>query len=223
LSDYQPIRPSALGATQNVDGSWQFVVWAPARKSVELLLAPAGSPGFSVNSAVRIPMERDELGYHRAATDRAGRGSRYFYRLDGGNPRPDPASRFQPDSVHEASQVVEFSGFRWTDQAWKGVPLDKSIFYELHVGTYTPEGTFKALIPHLDRLADLGVTTIELMPVAQFPGNRNWGYDGVFPFAVQSSYGSPTDLQEFVNAAHAKNVAVALDVVYNHLGPAVNF
>jgi maltooligosyltrehalose trehalohydrolase len=223
LSDYQPIRPSALGATQNVDGSWQFVVWAPARKSVELLLAPAGSPGFSVNSAVRIPMERDELGYHRAATDRAGRGSRYFYRLDGGNPRPDPASRFQPDSVHEASQVVEFSGFRWTDQAWKGVPLDKSIFYELHVGTYTPEGTFKALIPHLDRLADLGVTTIELMPVAQFPGNRNWGYDGVFPFAVQSSYGSPTDLQEFVNAAHAKNVAVALDVVYNHLGPEGNY
>jgi maltooligosyltrehalose trehalohydrolase len=224
LSDYQPIRPSALGATQKADGSWQFVVWAPARKSVELLLGPSGLQVFDASSAVRIAMERDELGYHRAVTTQAGAGSRYFYRLDGGDLRPDPASRFQPDGVHAASQVVETASFRWTDREdWKGVALDKSVFYELHVGTYTPEGTFKALIPHLDRLAELGVTTIELMPVAQFSGNRNWGYDGVFPFAVQNSYGSPVELQEFVNAAHAKKLAVALDVVYNHLGPEGNY
>ena len=168
-------------------------------------------------------MERDELGYHRVVTDRAGRGSRYFYRLDGGVQRPDPASRFQPDGVHAASQVVDTSRFRWTDQNWKGVPLDKTIFYELHVGAYTREGTLKALIPHLKRLAELGITTIELMPLAQFPGNRNWGYDGVFPFAVQNSYGSPADLQELVNAAHVNNLAVTLDVVYNHLGPEGNY
>lgn len=200
-----------------------FVVWAPACKSVELLLAPPGSNQFDANSALRIRMERDGLGYHRAVTREAHEGSRYFYRLDEGENRPDPASRFQPHGVHAASQVVDTSRFRWTDQNWEGIPLDKSVFYELHVGTYTLPGTFKALIPHLDRLADLGVTTIELMPLAQFPGSRNWGYDGVFPFAVQNSYGSPGDLQEFVNAAHAKNLAVALDVVYNHLGPEGNY
>jgi len=223
LSNYQPIRPAELGATQSADGSWQFVVWAPARQSIELLVTPTDSQGLGVGPALRIPMERDELGYHRVVTDRAGGGSRYFYRLDGGVQRPDPASRFQPEGVHAASQVVDTSRFQWTDQNWKGVPLAKTIFYELHVGAYTREGTLRALIPHLKRLAELGITTIELMPLAQFPGNRNWGYDGVFPFAVQNSYGSPADLQELVNAAHLMNLAVTLDVVYNHLGPEGNY
>ena len=168
-------------------------------------------------------MERDAFGYFRAVVDGIKPGARYSYRLDHTDTRPDPASRFQPDGVHAASQAIDPSTFRWTDQAWKGVPLRDTVVYELHVGTYTHEGTFAALIPHLDRLADLGVTTIELMPISQFPGGRNWGYDGVFPFAVQKSYGSPVDFQRFVDAAHAKNLAVCLDVVYNHLGPEGNY
>jgi len=168
-------------------------------------------------------MERDATGYFRADVDGIQLGDRYFYRLDGGDSRPDPASRFQPDGVHKASQVVDPSTFSWTDQSWKGVALRDSVFYELHVGTYTREGTLSALIRHLDRLADLGITTIELMPLSQFPGARNWGYDGVFPFALQNSYGGVADLQSFVDAAHAKKLAVCLDVVYNHLGPEGNY
>ncbi len=143
--------------------------------------------------------------------------------MDKGETRPDPASRFQPDGVHAASQAVDPATFHWTDQAWKGVALRDTVVYELHVGTYTREGTFAALIPHLVRLKDLGITTIELMPISQFPGGRNWGYDGVFPFAVQNSYGTPSDLQKFVDVAHAKGLAVGLDVVYNHLGPEGNY
>ncbi len=169
-------------------------------------------------------MERDAAGYFRAVVDGIEPGTRYLYRLDGGgDPRPDPASRFQPDGVHAPSQVIDPSKFEWTDQAWKGVTLRDSVFYELHVGTYSREGTLAALILHLDRLADLGVTTIELMPLSQFPGGRNWGYDGVFPFALHSTYGSVADLQNFVDAAHAKKLAVCLDVVYNHLGPEGNY
>ena len=168
-------------------------------------------------------MERDLFGYFRAVVDGIKPGARYSYRLDHGDTRPDPASRFQPDGVHADSQVIDPSTFHWADQTWKGVALSDTVVYELHVGTYTREGTFAALIPHLDRLADLGVTTIELMPISQFPGGRNWGYDGVFPFAVQNSYGNPSDLQTFIDAAHAKKLAVCLDVVYNHVGPEGNY
>jgi maltooligosyltrehalose trehalohydrolase len=217
LSDSQPIRPPALGATRIADGRWQFVVWAPNRKNVDLSLA-AGSA-----LAKLIPMERDSSGYLRAVVDGVAPGDRYSYVLDRGDSRPDPASRFQPDGVHGVSEVVDPSAFPWTDQGWKGVALRDTVVYELHVGTYTREGTFAALIPHLDRLADLGVTTIELMPISQFPGGRNWGYDGVFPFAVQNSYGTPNDLQKLIDAAHAKKLAVCLDVVYNHLGPEGNY
>lgn len=168
-------------------------------------------------------MERDSFGYFRAIVDVVEPGGRYLYRLDGGETRPDPASRFQPEGVHTVSQVVDSAAFRWTDQSWQGVALRDSVFYELHVGTFTRQGTLTALIPHLDRLADLGITTIELMPLSQFPGGRNWGYDGVFPFALQNSYGTPADLQMFVDAAHAKKLAVCLDVVYNHLGPEGNY
>jgi maltooligosyltrehalose trehalohydrolase len=180
---------------------------------------------LSKNSAAAnaIPMERDAAGYFHVAVDGIAAEARYSYRLDGGESRPDPASRFQPDGVHAASQIVDPSTFRWTDAAWKGVSLRDSVVYELHVGTYTREGTFAALIPHLDRLKELGVTTIELLPISQFPGARNWGYDGVFPSAVQNSYGTPEDLQKLVDAAHAHGLAVCLDVVYNHLGPEGNY
>ncbi len=215
MNDYQPARPSALGPTRDRNGTWRFVVWAPHRKKVELHFTSPGSR--------YLAMERNDLGYHFALVDHATAGSKYLYRLDGTSERPDPASRFQPEGVHGPSELIDHSSFRWTDVNWKAPALKESVFYELHVGTFTAEGTFAAIIPHLDRLADLGVTTIELMPIAQFPGTRNWGYDGTFPFATQNSYGTPNDLQKFVDAAHAKNLAVALDVVYNHLGPEGNY
>jgi len=215
MNVYQPKRPSSLGATPLWDGSWQFVVWAPHHKVVELHLQRG--------QASLLPMEPDELGYHRIVVEEALAGQKYLYRLDKSHERPDPASRFQPDGVHGPSEVVDLGAFVWTDSSWKGLDLEDSIFYELHVGTFTRQGTLTALIPHLDELAELGVTMIELMPVAQFPGARNWGYDGVYPFAVQNSYGPPRDLQNFVNAAHSRNLGVTLDVVYNHLGPDGNY
>jgi maltooligosyltrehalose trehalohydrolase len=215
MIDYQLIRPSALGATRCSSGGWQFAVWAPQREKVELHLQSGRSQ--------YLPMQRHELGYFHATVAEAEEGSTYFYRLDGGSERPDPASRFQPEGVHSASQLVDVAGFPWSDADWRGPSLEDSVFYELHVGTFTAEGTFAALTAHLDRFADLGVTSIELMPIAQFPGGRNWGYDGVFPFAAQNTYGSPRDLQKFVNEAHARGLAVALDVVYNHLGPEGNY
>jgi maltooligosyltrehalose trehalohydrolase len=229
LSDSQPIRPPTLGATRTTDGRWQFVVWTPKRKSVDLLLfsslatSCSGAQHLDPASAKSIAMERDAAGYFRAVVDGVEPGARYLYRLDGGDARPDPASRFQPDGVHAASQVVDTAGFQWTDRAWKGVALRDSVFYELHVGTYTREGSLSALIPHLDRLVDLGITTIELLPLSQFPGGRNWGYDGVFPFALQNTYGNVSELQKLIDAAHAKKIAVCLDVVYNHLGPEGNY
>jgi len=192
------------------------VVWAPNRNAVELLLKQPGSSRL-------VPMTRGELGYHCAVVNGVAPGTKYTYRLDGPSERPDPASRYQPDGVHGPSEVVDTSAFAWTDAQWKGCALEESVFYELHVGTYTREGTFRALIPHLAQLKDLGVTTIELMPIAQFPGGRNWGYDGVYPYAPQNTYGTPHDLQELVNAAHEHGLAMALDVVYNHLGPEGNY
>lgn len=169
-----------------------------------------------------LPLERDGRGYHRAVGDGVEPGSLYLYRLDGNKERPDPASRFQPRGVHGPSQVLDLS-FLWEDAFWRGLPLRDFIIYELHVGTFTPEGTFKAVIPFLDELRELGITAIELMPVAQFPGSRNWGYDGVYPFAVQDSYGGPQDLKGLVNACHQRGLAVVLDVVYNHVGPEGNY
>lgn len=215
MTEQDCTRPAKLGATPLPDGQWQFAVWAPHRTRVDLRLLD-GQP-------TRISMERDSFGYHRVVLGAAAPGAKYLYRLDDSHERPDPASRFQPDGVHGPSQLVDPHAFKWTDSDWKGIPLQDSVFYELHVGTFTPEGTFTALIPHLDRLATLGVNTIELMPIAQFPGTRNWGYDGVYPFAVQNSYGGPRDFQKFVDAAHARKLAVALDVVYNHLGPEGNY
>jgi maltooligosyltrehalose trehalohydrolase len=150
-------------------------------------------------------------------------GQRYAYQLDGGPERPDPCSLWQPEGVHGPSAVVRPDRFRWTDHGWSGVARGELVFYELHVGTFTPEGTFEAVMPRLGELRDLGVTAVELMPVAQFPGTRNWGYDGVGLYAAQNSYGGPEGLASLVNACHVAGLAVFLDVVYNHLGPEGNY
>jgi maltooligosyltrehalose trehalohydrolase len=209
-----PTYPPALGATYLGDGKCRFLVWAPHVERVELkLVAP--------RPAV-LPMQVRERGYFELTAEGIEPGARYFYRLAGERDRPDPASRFQPEGVHGPSAVVE-SPFRWTDAHWHGLPLHQYITYELHVGTFSEEGTFDAAIAHLDALRQLGITAVELMPVAQFPGGRNWGYDGVLPFAVQNTYGGPDGLRRFVDAAHQRELAVVMDVVYNHVGPEGNY
>jgi maltooligosyltrehalose trehalohydrolase len=160
-------------------------------------------------------------GWHEATLASAHAGDRYFFVLEDGQEIPDPASRFQPDDVDGASEIVDPRRFEWHSQ-WRGRAWHEVVLYELHVGTFTPEGKFAAAIDKLDHLATLGVTALEVMPVADFPGARNWGYDGVFPFAPDASYGRPEDFQRFVDAAHARGIAVLLDVVYNHFGPQGN-
>lgn len=192
----------------------RFLVWAPLAERLEVRLV---SPREEI-----VPLKRGERGYFSAVVAGVEPGSRYFYRLHGQQDFPDPASRFQPQGVHGPSQVVQ-PDFSWDDGHWSGLPLNDYVIYELHVGTFTPEGTFDAIIPRLDELKELGITALELMPVAQFPGGRNWGYDGVYPFAVQDSYGGPEGLKRLVNACHQRGLAVVLDVVYNHLGPEGNY
>ncbi len=205
----------SLGATPLGDGRCRFLVYAPQAETVEVhLLSPRDKT---------VALARDGRGYHRGVAEDVLPGSLYRYRLDGTKERPDPASRFQPQGVHGPSQIVDRSAFPWQDREWKGLPLETYVFYELHVGTFTPEGTFDAVIPRLDDMVRLGITAVELMPVAQFPGSRNWGYDGVYPFAVQDSYGGPEGLKKLVDACHRKGLAVVLDVVYNHLGPEGNY
>jgi maltooligosyltrehalose trehalohydrolase len=167
-------------------------------------------------------MEAEGRGYFRAAAE-VPEGQRYLYRLDGGPERPDPCSLWQPEGVGGPSAVVRSQRFAWTDRGWAGVRQEDLVFYELHVGTFTPQGTFDAVLPRLGQLRELGVTAVELMPVGQFPGTRNWGYDGVLPYAAQDSYGGPHGLQRLVDACHAAGLAVFLDVVYNHLGPEGNY
>jgi len=150
-------------------------------------------------------------------------GTLYQVVLDDDLVRPDPASRCQPQGVHGPSQVVDAQAYSWQDSDWRGLPLGQWVLYEIHVGTFTPEGTFAAIIPRLPTLKTLGITTLSLMPVAQFPGQRNWGYDGVYPFSVQPSYGGPDGLKALVEACHQQGMAVVLDVVYNHLGPEGNY
>jgi maltooligosyltrehalose trehalohydrolase len=205
-----------IGATPDATGT-RFRLWAPAAREVEVVLYDNGQPGVS------HPLQPEADGYFAAHVGGVAPGARYMYRLDGRDPRPDPASRFQPEGVHGPSEVVDPSRYTWSDASWRGVSLDDLMIYELHVGTATPEGTYEALIGRLDQIADLGVTAIELMPVADFPGERNWGYDGVCLFAPTRAYGSPDDLRRLVDAAHARGLAVILDVVYNHLGPDGNY
>jgi len=205
---------NSLGAIYLGDGRCSFRVWAPRAQRVEVqLLAP--EPRI-------IPLRTGERGYHEVVAESVDPGALYLYRLDGEKERPDPASRFQPEGVHGPSRVVD-SRFSWDDASWFGLPLSDYIIYELHVGTFTFEGTFAAVIPWLEQLEELGITALGLMPVAQFPGSRNWGYDGTYPFAVQNSYGGPLGLKELVNACHQRGLAVVLDVLYNHLGPEGNY
>ncbi|MFH1926382.1 MAG: malto-oligosyltrehalose trehalohydrolase [Chloroflexota bacterium] len=202
------------GATYLGDGRCQFVVWAPFVDKIEVHIT---APDERL-----IALKKGGRGYYHTIAENVAPGSLYFYRLDGKIERPDPASRFQPQGVHGSSQVVD-SNFSWRDEGWTGIPLEDYIIYEVHTGTFTAEGTFTAIIPHLDTLKELGITALELMPVAQFPGKRNWGYDGVYPFAVQESYGGPKGLKQLVDACHHKGMAVILDVIYNHLGPEGNY
>lgn len=203
------------GARLSPDGTVRFSVWAPR---VQHLTVQSVHPHWSV------AMEREVGGVHTAIVRGLSPGDLYSYCLDGTRIRPDPVSRWQPEGVHGPSAIVDPSAFLWTDHEWKGRAVRELILYELHCGTFTAEGTFSAIIPYLDYLKnDLGVTAVELMPVAAFPGTRNWGYDGVHPFAPQTSYGGPLGLKTLVNACHEKGLAVVLDVVYNHLGPEGNY
>ncbi len=204
-----------VGALYQGNDRCEFRVWAPLARQIGLRIAGPGERD--------LPLEKDEAGYWQTTADDMPPGSRYWYMLEGGRKRPDPASQSQPEGVHGPSEVIDHGTFRWTDAGWEGVPLEDMVIYELHVGTFTPEGTFEAILPRLAQLDELGVTAIELMPVAQFPGDRNWGYDGVYPYAAQDSYGGPTGLKTLVNAIHRQGMSAILDVVYNHMGPEGNY
>ena len=193
-----------------------FSLWAPAAARVDLVLEIDGDED-------RWPMTSRESGWYDCAVEHAGGGTRYAFRIDDTIDVPDPASRANPDGVHALSAVVDPAAYEWFDGSWSGRPWDDAVIYELHVGTFSDEGTFAAAIPHLDALADLGVTALELMPVAAFAGTRNWGYDGVLPFAPAASYGTPDDMKRLIDAAHARGLMVLLDVVYNHFGPEGNY
>lgn len=191
-----------------------FTVWAPHHNQVELSLGHDTSRIIAMN---RLP-----LGYWQIEVENVEPNEQYTYRLDQNHNRPDPASHWQPQDVHQPSAIVDHT-WNWDDQNWHGIPLEKLVIYELHVGTFTREGTFVAIINRLPVLKDLGINALELMPIAQFPGKRNWGYDGVYPFAVQNSYGGHLALKKLVSACHKMGIAVLLDVVYNHLGPEGNY
>jgi maltooligosyltrehalose trehalohydrolase len=203
-----------LGAWLASDGNCSFLLWAPRAKQVNVRIVKPRER--------EIPMHSLPFGYFYAEASSIEPGTEYKYRLDAQKERPDPASRFQPHGVHGASQIVTPT-FKWNDASWRGIPLSSYVIYELHVGAFTPQGTFDAIIPRLQSLKDLGITAVEIMPIAQFPGERNWGYDGVYPFAVQNSYGGPEGFKHLVDACHCAGLAVVLDVVYNHLGPEGNY
>ncbi|MGH8299291.1 MAG: malto-oligosyltrehalose trehalohydrolase [Steroidobacteraceae bacterium] len=204
-----------FGARLLPDGRVRLRLWAPAASRVDVVL--------DSSSRLSLPLERGADGWFELITRDAHAGSRYRYRIDGETLVPDPASRRNPEGVHGPSEVLDPEAFEWTDEAWRARPWRECVIYELHVGTFTPEGTFAGAARKLEHLQRLGVTAIELMPVAEFPGARGWGYDGVLPYAPASAYGSPEDLKSFVCAAHAHGIAVMLDVVYNHFGPEGNF
>src|SRR5439155_281915 len=201
-----------LGAAVRDDGV-VFRAWAPRCRTLDVV----------IEGRRPLAMSRQDDGLFEAVVAGLRPGTRYQYRLDGARYRPDPASRFQPEGVHGPSMAVNPGSFPWTDQVFTGHALADLVIYELHVGTFTRVGTFEAIVPHLPHLVDLGVTAVELMPVAEFPGSRNWGYDGVHLFAAQSTYGGPRGLRRLVGACHAHGLSVILDVVYNHLGPEGNY
>ncbi len=195
--------PAAAGVT--------FTAWASAAHSLTLQIED--------NTCRRVAMRSSADGMFEARVAGTGPGTLYRYLIDDRGPFPDPASRFQPQGVHGPSEVIDWTAYRWSDVDWRGVSFGNLVIYELHVGTFTPAGSFLGIVDRLPYLADLGVTAIELMPIAAFPGRRNWGYDGVALYAPAREYGCPTDLQRLVDRAHAAGIGVLLDVVYNHLGP----
>ena len=202
-----------FGAEPAADGV-RFRLWAPRAHKVELLLEAPQHPA--------LPMVAEPEGWFSLSTEKAGVGSRYRYSVDGA-PYPDPASRYQPDSVHRASEVVDPAAYEWRDAGWHGRPWHELVIYELHLGAFSERGDFTGAIAHLDHLVELGVTAIELMPIAECPGHRNWGYDGVQWFAPSARYGRPEELKALVDECHARGIAVLLDVVYNHFGPEGNY
>lgn len=204
-----------VGAEYQEDGTCIFTVWAPQKEAMLLhVIYPKEH---------KVEMQKDKYGYFKTELSNVHPESRYFFMPEGESDYPDPGSNYQPEGVHGPSQVVDHRSYQWQDGSWRGLPFKNLVLYELHVGTFTPEGTFEAIIPLLDDIADTGINAIELLPVSQFPGNRNWGYDGVYPYAVQASYGGPNSFKKLVDACHKRGIAVFLDVVYNHLGPEGNY
>ncbi|HJU45997.1 MAG TPA: malto-oligosyltrehalose trehalohydrolase [Chitinophagaceae bacterium] len=208
------IKQRSIGINFTATGEAEVIIWAPFAEQAVISLEGGNST---------MPLHKKEYGYWQLTTNDIQPGAIYKFILDDEDTFPDPASLVQPEGVHGPSQAFDTSAFQWADILWNNIPLENYIIYELHTGTFTPEGTFAAIEQMLDYLVYLGITAIEIMPVAQFPGSRNWGYDGVYPFAVQNSYGGPESLQHLVNVCHNKGLAVILDVVYNHLGPEGNY
>ncbi len=205
-----------FGAEYRPGEGVRFRLWGPKAEKVALHIFHADR-----ESTLALPATGE--GWFELTTDLAGPGSRYQYEIDGDKKVPDPASRFQPADVHGPSEVIDAEAFDWSDTRWGGRPWEEAVIYELHVGTFTREGTFRGVESRVEYLAELGITAIELMPVSDFPGGRNWGYDGVLPFAPDSQYGRPHDLKHLVQAAHHRGLMVFLDVVYNHFGPEGNY
>ena len=202
------------GATLLSNGQVQFRLWAPSVNQVWLI---------NEDTSEKWIMKQFPEGWHELVTNQAGPGTRYRFELDDGLRIADPASRFQPEDVHGPSEVIDPTEYKWRNGEWRGRPWHEAVIYELHLGTFTTAGTFLGAIEKLDHLAQLGVTAVEVMPVADFPGRRNWGYDGVLPYAPDSRYGRPNDFKAFIDAAHARGLMVFLDVVYNHFGPEGNY
>lgn len=202
-----------VGAEYLKNERTEFTTWSPEADSIEVIFKEDIEP---------LSLHKSSRGYWEGVSEKAKPGTLYKFRINNKDEFPDPASRSQPKGVHSWSEVVS-DQFSWSDQDWKGLDLERMIIYELHVGTFTPEGTFEAIIDKLDHLEDLGVNTIEIMPISQFPGGRNWGYDGVYPFAAQDTYGGIEGLKKLIDQCHRRGFAVLLDVVYNHLGPEGNY
>src|SRR5918993_2444268 len=212
------VRRLTVGAEVQKGGGAHVRVWAPAVQRMDLVIPATGDRTDKV-----LPMDREGDGHFSTFDPDARAGGRYWFRLDGERLRPDPASRSQPDGPHQPSAYVDPTAFQWTDARRKGLTPLGQVIYEMHVGTFTPEGTWRAASEQLAELARIGITIVEMMPIAEFPGRFGWGYDGVDLFAPAHIYGTPDDLRAFVDRAHSVGIGVILDVVYNHLGPDGNY
>lgn len=213
MKDNTDLQQRKVGINFNETNQAEVCLWAPLAERVEVEL----------KAGTTIGLEKTNQGYWIAKTDQIHPNDQYKFIINGEKKLPDPASLSQPEGVHEASMAVDLKARAWTDEGWQNPALNNYIIYEIHTGTFSAKGNFEGIAEHLDHLIALGINAIEIMPVAQFPGSRNWGYDGVFPYAVQHSYGGAAKLQELVDACHAKGIAVILDVVYNHVGPEGNY